>query len=154
MLPTLPEGSAVRVRPARAEEIPVGRIAVFRKDRLLVIHRLVWKRRIDGILRCAFKGDNGGAVDRVPGDLVLGVVEGRAPAGAAPEDPPDGWIPWRWDRAGRFYRTAFLIFSPPVRFVEFLTRRPVSLPRGRLRQWLRDGHRGIESVLFRRRESR
>ena len=65
MVPTLGEGTAVRIRPVPAGRIRVGRIAVFQKEDLLVIHRLIWKQDRDGVTLYLFKGDNGTRIDHV-----------------------------------------------------------------------------------------
>jgi hypothetical protein len=154
MLPTLREGTAVRIRPVRADEIPVGRIAVFRKDRMLVIHRLVWKTDSADRLQYLFKGDNAAVIDAVSADRVLGVVDGIVAAGDG--EAPEGAAcePLRRDPAGVFYRSSHLVFSPLLRFVGFLTGRPPALPSGRLRTLLKRLHRGVERILFGRPNSR
>lgn len=154
MLPTLREGTVVRIRPAGADEIAVGRIAVFRKDRMLVIHRLVWKRRQDGGIRYLFKGDNAGAIDGVEAGRVLGVVEGIVTAEPAAAPNGAAFRPLRWDAAGLFYRTSHLVLSPVLRFVGILTGRPQPQPSGRFRDVLLRVHRMVEAILFRRRNSR
>jgi signal peptidase I len=153
MLPTLSEGTVVRIRPAGANEIAVGRIAVFRKDRLLVIHRLVWKRRRNGTISYLFKGDNAANIDGIEADGVLGVVEGivTAPTSGTPNGA--AWEPLGWDAAGLFYRISHLLLSPLFRFVGFLTGRPDSLPAGRSRDLLKRVHRMVERILFRRRKT-
>lgn len=148
MLPTLQEGTVVRIRPAGAEAIAVGRIAVFRKDRMLVIHRLVWKRRENGEIRYLFKGDNAPVIDRVEAARVLGVVEGIVSASGSIASNGAAWEPLGWDAAGLTYRVSHMFLSPLLRLVGFLTGRPESMPSRRFRNLLKRVHRMVEAVLF------
>src|SRR5437867_10066734 len=74
MHPTLQMGWRVYLRPARGEELRVGEIAVFRGDRHLTIHRLVWKERGDGPERLVFRGDYNRLRERVAAEAVLARV--------------------------------------------------------------------------------
>src|SRR2546427_11393127 len=74
MHPTLQFGWRVYLRPARGEELKVGDIAVFRGERYLTIHRLVWKDRTDGAVRLVFRGDYNRLRERVDASAVVARV--------------------------------------------------------------------------------
>lgn len=154
MVPTLGEGTAVRIRPVPAGRIRVGRIAVFQKEDLLVIHRLIWKQHRDGVTLYLFKGDNGTRIDHVSPERILGEVEGILPEEPTRTAGTERFEPLRWDPAFWFYRISYWILSPPLRGVGFLTGRPPRLPSGPVRTLLKQAHRMVEIGLFRRRFSR
>jgi len=80
MHPTLQFGWRVYLRPARGDDLRVGDIAVFRGDRYLVIHRLVWKERAGGIVRLVFRGDYNRVRERVdPAAVIARVVAVEIP---------------------------------------------------------------------------
>src|SRR2546422_11701119 len=72
MHPTLQFGWRVYLRPARGEEVKVGDIAVFRGERYLTIHRLVWKERTDSTVRLVFRGDFNHQRERVHASAEIG----------------------------------------------------------------------------------
>ena len=74
MHPTLQFGWRVYLRPARGEDLKVGDIAVFRGERYLTIHRLVWKERAEGVVRLVFRGDYNRTRERVDPVAVIGRV--------------------------------------------------------------------------------
>ena len=74
MHPTLQFGWRVYLRPARGEDLKVGDIAVFRGERYLTIHRLVWKEQAEGVMRLVFRGDYNRVRERVDPDAVIGRV--------------------------------------------------------------------------------
>ncbi len=74
MHPTLQFGWRVYLRPAHGEELKVGDIAVFRGERYLTIHRLVWKDRTDGAVRLVFRGDYNRLRERVDASAVIARV--------------------------------------------------------------------------------
>jgi len=80
MHPTLQFGWRVYLRPARGDDLRVGDIAVFRGDRYLVIHRLVWKERAGGVVRLVFRGDYNRVRERVdPAAVIARVVAVEIP---------------------------------------------------------------------------
>ena len=152
MRPTLADGTAVRIRPLGGAEVPVGRIAVFHRDGMLVIHRVVWKQRGGGRLQYLFKGDNGAALERVASEQVLGLAD--AVAGGDPRGTKPAWTTLGWDPPGLFYRLAHLLGAPLLRIVGSLTDRPADPPAGPIRDWLKRIHRSVESILFGRSQTR
>ena len=74
MHPTLQFGWRVYLRPAHGEELKVGDIAVFRGERYLTIHRLVWKDRTDGAVHLVFRGDYNRLRERVDASAVIARV--------------------------------------------------------------------------------
>jgi signal peptidase I len=74
MHPTLQIGWRVFVKPVRGEELGVGEIAVFRGNRYLTIHRLVWKERSAEGLTLVFRGDYNRVRERVPPAAVIARV--------------------------------------------------------------------------------
>ena len=74
MHPTLQFGWRVYLRPARGEDLRIGDIAVFRGERYLTIHRLVWRERAGGIERLVFRGDYNRARERVDPVAVIARV--------------------------------------------------------------------------------
>ena len=74
MHPTLQFGWRVYLRPARGEDLKVGDIAVFRGERYLTIHRLVWKEQAEGVVRLVFRGDYNRMRERVDPGAVVGKV--------------------------------------------------------------------------------
>ena len=150
MFPTLKEGTRLQIDPVAPDRIAIGRIAVFLKGEILVVHRMIWKRRRGGQVQYLFKGDNSQVMERVEPGLILGVVSGWMPPGSADGDPQ----PVPRDPAYFFYHFFHLLFGPVFRLGGFLTRGSIHIPRGRFRDLLKKCHSGIESVLFRRRPTR
>src|SRR3989442_91483 len=74
MHPTLQFGWRVYLRPARGEDLKVGDIAVFRGERYLTIHRLVWKERTEGTMCLVFRGDFNHQRERVDASAVIARV--------------------------------------------------------------------------------
>ncbi|MCZ6670161.1 MAG: hypothetical protein O6947_03960 [Acidobacteria bacterium] len=148
MVPTLREGTAVRIRPIPAGKIRVGRIAVFQKEDLIIIHRLIWKQNRDGVTLYLFKGDNGALIDHVPAERILGEVEGILREEPTRTAGSVRFKSMRWDPAYWFYRISYSILSLPLRSVGFLTGRPPRLPSGPVRTLLKRVHRIVEIGLF------
>ena len=146
MIPTLKEGTQLQIEPVSPDRIAIGRIAVFLKGEILVVHRMIWKRRRGGEVEYLFKGDNSRVMERVKPGLILGVVSGWVPPGSANGDPR----PVPRDPAYFFYHLFHLLFGPVFRLGGFLTRGAIHFPRGRFRDLLKKCHSGIESILFRR----
>jgi signal peptidase I len=74
MHPTLQFGWRVYLRPARGEELRIGDIAVFRGERYLTIHRLVWKEGTGDSMQLVFRGDYNRLRERVDASAVIGRV--------------------------------------------------------------------------------
>ncbi len=74
MHPTLQFGWRAYLAPVRGEELKIGDIAVFRGERYLTIHRLVWKERAGCAARLVFRGDYNRARERVDPSAVIGRV--------------------------------------------------------------------------------
>ena len=74
MHPTLQFGWRVYLRPARGDDLRVGEIAVFRGERSLVVHRLVWKEGAGTAARLVFRGDYNRARERVEPSAVIARV--------------------------------------------------------------------------------
>src|SRR3989442_14633318 len=83
MHPTLQFGRRVYLRPARGEDLKGGDIAVFRGERYLTIHRLVWKERTEGTMRLVFRGDFNHQRERADASAVI--APGRAVESARAE---------------------------------------------------------------------
>jgi len=74
MHPTLQMGWWVYVEPLRDGDLKPGEIAVFRGERYLTVHRLVWiERHPEGDI-LVFRGDYNRLRERVPRSAVLGRV--------------------------------------------------------------------------------
>lgn len=74
MHPTLQMGWRVYVRPVKGADLKVGEIAVFRGDRYLTIHRLVWKEGPGDAQRLVFRGDYNRLRERVDPSAVIAKV--------------------------------------------------------------------------------
>jgi signal peptidase I len=74
MHPTLQFGWRIYLRPARGDDLRVGEIAVFRGDRHLVVHRLVWKEGAGAAMRLVFRGDYNRVRERVDSSAVIARV--------------------------------------------------------------------------------
>jgi len=75
MHPTLQFGWRVYLKPARGEDLKVGDIAVFRGEKYLTVHRLVWKEQdAGGTVRLVFRGDYNRVRERVPATAVVARV--------------------------------------------------------------------------------
>jgi signal peptidase I len=74
MHPTLQMGWWIYVEPARGEDLRPGAIAVFRGERFLTVHRLIWIDRDEGGVQLLFRGDYSRVHDRVPASAVIGKV--------------------------------------------------------------------------------
>lgn len=149
MMPTLKEGTQLQIEPVSPDRIAIGRIAVFLKDEILVVHRMIWKRRSGGEVEYLFKGDNSRVMERVKPGLILGVVSGWMPPGTENGDPQ----PVPRDPAYYFYHLFHILVGPVLRLGGFLTRGSIHIPRGKFRDLLKKCHSGIESILFRQRSN-
>lgn len=74
MHPTLQMGWRVYLKPATGDDLKIGEIAVFRGDRYLTVHRLVWKEADAGGARLVFRGDYNRMREHVPSTAVLARV--------------------------------------------------------------------------------
>ena len=105
MHPTLQMGWRVYVRPVTGADLKVGEIAVFRGERYLTIHRLVWKEIAAGGTRLVFRGDYNRVRERVPESAVIAKV-------VAVEIPgrrrgTERVVSVETDLLARFYRVAY-----------------------------------------------
>jgi len=108
MHPTLQFGWRVYLRPARAEDLKVGDIAVFRGDRYLMIHRLVWKERAGEGERLVFRGDYNRVRERVePAAVIARVVAVEIPGRRKGMERVVAIEP---DVLAWFYRASFFVF--------------------------------------------
>jgi hypothetical protein len=107
MHPTLHDGWKLHVRSLGAESLCVGDIGVFIHGDVLTIHRLIWRKQLDGKTWLIFQGDNNAVREMVAPDSVLGRVE------AAEVERVDGResLPFRVGRDSRawFYRSLFRV---------------------------------------------
>src|SRR5439155_5619116 len=109
MHPTLQMGWQVYLRPARGADLKVGEIAVFRGDRHLTIHRLVWKERGDGPARLVFRGDYNRLRERVAPEAVLArVVAVEVPG---PRKGMERVVTLERDLLSFFYLASFALYS-------------------------------------------
>ena len=74
MHPTLQMGWRVHIRQATGADLRVGQIAVFRGERHLTIHRLIWRERAGGRSRLVFRGDYNRLRERVAPEAILARV--------------------------------------------------------------------------------
>ncbi len=108
MHPTLQFGWRVYLRPARGEDLNVGDIAVFRGERYLTIHRLVWRERAGGTERLVFRGDYNRLRERVdPTAVIARVVALEVPGMKKGMERVVAIEP---DILAWFYRVSFAVF--------------------------------------------
>lgn len=125
MHPTLQFGWRVYLRPARADDLRVGDIAVFRGDHYLTIHRLVWKERTSGVERLVFRGDYNRVRERIdPAAVIARVVAVEIPGKKKGTERVVALEP---DVLAWFYRASFFLSRP----LHSLVRGPVE-PGGRI----------------------
>ena len=76
MSPTVLHRERVLIAPADPQRLRIGDIVKFRVEGHLILHRLVGRRRRqDGDLEFAFRGDNAGETEvRIPGSSIIGVA--------------------------------------------------------------------------------
>ena len=75
MWPFIREGDLVKIKPAKAHPIRIGDIAVCRKDSKIIIHRVMWKQKLNGEWRFLTKGDASLGFDKETGGAdILGIV--------------------------------------------------------------------------------
>jgi signal peptidase I len=107
MHPTLQFGWRVYLRPARGEDLRVGDIAVFRGERYLTIHRLVWKEQAGGSPRLVFRGDYNRLRERVdPSAVIAKVVAVEVPG---PKKGAERVVAIETDVLSLFYRVSFAL---------------------------------------------
>lgn len=120
MHPTLQMGWRVYVRPVKGADLKVGEIAVFRGERYLTIHRLVWKEGSGDALRLVFRGDYNRLRERVQASAVIAkVVAVEIPGRRKSMERVVSLDP---DILARFYRIAYGLYrllrpilpSPPA----------------------------------------
>jgi len=110
MHPTLQFGWRVYLRPARADDLRVGDIAVFRGDRYLTIHRLVWRERAGDAERLVFRGDYNRLRERIdPAAVIARVVAVEIPGKKKGMERVVALEP---DVLAWFYRASFLLSRP------------------------------------------
>jgi signal peptidase I len=107
MHPTLPMGYRVYLRPASAADLKVGEIAVFRGDRYLTIHRLVWKEPRETGGHLVFRGDYNRVRERVSSDAVVGRAVALEIPG--PRRGAERVVTLEPDLLARFYRSAHVL---------------------------------------------
>ena len=108
MHPTLQFGWRVYLKPARGEDLKVGDIALFRGDRYLTIHRLVWKERTGGGEQLIFRGDYNRVRERAdPSAVIARVVAVEVPG---MKKGTERVIAIEPDILACFYRVSFALF--------------------------------------------
>lgn len=105
MHPTLQMGWRVYVRRATGADLKVGEIAVFRGDRYLTIHRLVWKEPGADGTRLVFRGDYNRVRERVPESAVIAKVVAVEIPGR--RKGMERVVSIETDLLARFYRVAY-----------------------------------------------
>ncbi|MBI1950954.1 MAG: hypothetical protein HYS34_06300 [Acidobacteria bacterium] len=105
MHPTLQMGWRVYVRPVKGADLKIGEIAVFRGDRYLTIHRLVWKEGSGDALRLVFRGDYNRQRERVDASAVIAKVVAVEIPGR--RKGTERVVSLETDVLARFYRIAF-----------------------------------------------
>ena len=143
MHPTLQFGWRVYLRPARGDDLKIGEIAVFRGDTSLVIHRLIWRERVDGTERLVFRGDYNRARERVdPSAVIARVVAIEVPGR---KKGTERVVAIESDVLAYFYKLSFGL----SRLLRPLAPRPVppGTPIGPFRRAARSAFAGLERVL-------
>ncbi len=74
MYPTLQMGWRVHLQPATGGDLKIGMFGVFRGERYLTVHRLVWRERGPEGERLVFRGDYNRLRERVPPEAVIARV--------------------------------------------------------------------------------
>lgn len=75
MYPVIRDGDDVRISPVLADDVRVGDILCFRSQlEIVVVHRVIGIRSIEGKLYFRMKGDLALVVENVPAAAVLGLV--------------------------------------------------------------------------------
>lgn len=143
MHPTLQMGWWVYVEPVRGDDLKPGAIAVFRGDRYLTVHRLVWIERHPEGDTLVFRGDYNRLRERVPGSAVLGrVVAVGIPGRRRGEERV---IALETDVLSLFYRCSHAVFSMlrPI----LPDPAPPGTPPGLIGRFLRRSLAGVERLL-------
>jgi signal peptidase I len=109
MHPTLQMGWRIFLKPARGEDLRVGDIAVFRGDRYLIVHRLVWKERAPSGTTLVFRGDYNRLRERIAPAAVLARVAAVEVPG--PKKGAGRVVALEADALTLFYRLAFGVHS-------------------------------------------
>jgi signal peptidase I len=142
MHPTLQMGWRVYLAPARGEDLRVGEIAVFRGERHLTIHRLVWKERGPGGARLVFRGDYNRLRERVAPEAVIArVVAVEVPGRRKGMEKVISLDP---DVLARFYR---VVFAAGRLLRPLLPQGAGARPPGRIGRAARAAFAGIERCL-------
>ncbi|HXH27854.1 MAG TPA: S24/S26 family peptidase, partial [Candidatus Polarisedimenticolia bacterium] len=110
MHPTLQMGWRVFIEPVRGEDLRVGEIAVFRTERHLAVHRLVWRERHASSESLYFRGDYNRSRERVTPDAVIGRVVAVEVPGRTRAESRIRVL--QADVLTRFYRLLHAIGSP------------------------------------------
>ncbi len=108
MHPTLQMGWRVYVRPVKGADLKIGEVAVFRGDRYLTIHRLVWKEGSGEALRLVFRGDYNRQRERVDASAVIAKVVAVEIPGR--RKGMERVVSLETDVLARFYRIAFGVY--------------------------------------------
>jgi signal peptidase I len=147
MHPTLQMGWRVYLKPATGDDLKIGEIAVFRGDRYLTVHRLVWKEADAGGARLVFRGDYNRMRERVPPGAVLARVVAVEIPGA--KKGLERVVALEADVLTLFYRLAFTIHSlaRPVLPRPVPPGAPIALP-GRIGRALFAGVERLLSVFL------
>jgi signal peptidase I len=114
MHPTLQMGWRVYLRPATGDDVRVGEIAVFRGERYLTVHRLVFRHRTRDRVRLVFRGDYNRVREWVdPASVIARVVAIEVPG---LEKDAARVVALEPDVLTRFYQLA-QIFAPLARSI-------------------------------------
>ncbi len=109
MHPTLQMGWRVFLKPANGEDLRIGDIAVFRGERYLTVHRLVWRERTPAGTTLVFRGDYNRLRERIAPAAVLARVAAVEVPG--PKKGAGRVVALEADALTLFYRLAFAIHS-------------------------------------------
>ena len=108
MHPTLQMGWRVFVRPVAGADLKIGEIAVFRGERYLTIHRLVWREIGPDGTRLVFRGDYNRLRERVPESAVIARVVAVEIPGR--RKGMERVVSIETDLLARFYRASYGLF--------------------------------------------
>jgi len=109
MHPTLQMGWRVYLEPTRGHELRVGDVAVFRGERYLTVHRLVWKERTPAGEILVFRGDYNRLRERIAPTAVLARVTAVEVPG--PKLGAGRVVALEADALTLFYRLSFGMYS-------------------------------------------
>lgn len=145
MLPTLRDGWKVRIRAVPPGDLRVGDVAAFVNRGVVTVHRLVWKKRVEGREEYIFQGDNSAVREAVDPDSILGRVESAE--GEWTRSGVTVSIPIGRDERAFFYRNAYRLHAALVALFPSLQVPGDSDPGGFLYRTVRTGFRLIERIV-------